>query len=288
MVNNQVIHEFQIDNLNPAWFPPQFSPHGETLLYVALKDGKFRPVAGDWEGPTFDFIQNPQFSANGTIIAYSAVQSGKSFVVVGDRTYPSGDGFLGHGEFAISSNGSEVAYIANEIAGSLRKETVVYGEWRSPTYVSEWRHVGVLDYLTLSSDGDELMYSVLKGKKSSVVLHGKHEAEYEGVRFALLSPDGNSCAFHMKKDGKYYIVVNGRSGPAFDHLVDPLEFSSDSTRLAIFARVGNKVLIMCGDRRGPEYDLVSSPVVRFSADSASIGYTAWIGNELWWKTLDLR
>ena len=210
-------------------FPPQFSPHGETLLYVALKGVPFFAVAGGWEGPTKELINNPQFSSDGTIIAYIAEQNQKSFVVVGDGTEAPYDDI---GAFATSRGGSKVAYIATEkIAGPPRKQKqfVVSGEWRSPTYVSEWPY-DALSGLALSSDGDELMYFVKKGKTPYVIMHGKHEAEYEGVRYALLSPDGNSCAFSTERDGKYSIVVNGRPGRESDDFVAPLEFSADSSR----------------------------------------------------------
>lgn len=157
----------------------------------------------------------------------------------------------------------------------------------------------------LSPDGAQLMYSVNRGEKTSLVLHGKREAEYQGIELiyggGLLSPDGSSHAFVMKQGRKLCVVVNGRYGPAFDSvLLGRGAFSPDSSRLGYFAMVDSKVFLVCGDARGPECELAfqSQPdltqcllmpfEIHFAPDGTEIGYAAFIGRELWWRTLDLR
>ena len=157
MVNNQITREFEIDPSNLlsraylALFAPQFSHHGDTLLYVAPKGDKFAVITGEWEGPTFDFIKQPEFSADGTTIAYIATQDQKSFVVVGDRTEPSFDDI---DEFSLSRNGSRIAYVAAQSFlqaassrshpwTSMRKQFVVFDRWRSPIYVSDSTHPAI-------------------------------------------------------------------------------------------------------------------------------------------------
>jgi hypothetical protein len=309
MVNNLVHREFEIEPNNLlsrpdlGRVPPQFSHHGDTLLYVVPKGNKVAAIAGEWEGPPFDFIKRPQFSGDDTAIAYIAEQRLRDHLVVGEWRGLEHDNIS---EFAISRNGSRVAYIASEhMPHGKLTEFVVSGEWRSPVYNSDWHKGAGVSDLQLSPDGDELIYSVNTGAKISLVLHGKREAEYLGIESiygcGLLSPDGTAQAFVMKQGGKYCVVANDRYGPAFDEVFLPLRaFSPDSSRLGYFARVGGKVFLVCGDARGPECELAFQShadltqcllmpfEIQFAPDGTEIGYAAFIGREIWWKILDLR
>jgi hypothetical protein len=109
---------------------------------------------------------------------------------------------------------------------------------------------------------------------------------YQSCEGVAYSPDGRARAYAAERDGRWFLVVNGKEGPPFDRIVTPA-FSADGTRLVYRAREqGRRFVVVAGldaktVRRLPAYDQVFP--VRFTADGKAIAYGVKDGQQLAWK-----
>ena len=60
----------------------------------------------------------------------------------------------------------------------------------------------------------------------------------------LYSKDGHHYVYAARKGEKWFVVVNGKEGPAFDRVVLPV-FSPDGKRLVYRARKDGKRFLSC-------------------------------------------
>ena len=111
------------------------------------------------------------------------------------------------------------------------------------------------------------------------------------IRYGLIQEpvycrQNGTLAYAAMRDGKYFIVLNGKEGPAFDAVVS-LKISPDGTKLIYRAREGAKRFVVVADvqgkehRRQPAYEMVFVPV--FTPDGKAIAYGVKDGSQLAWK-----
>lgn len=112
-----------------------------------------------------------------------------------------------------------------------------------------------------------------------------NDARFSSVRDPVYSASGTP-AFAAMSDGKYFVVINGKKGPPFDAVVEPL-FTPDGTKLVYRARKADKRMIVIADAGGgdhrplQEYEMVFP--VSIGADGKSISYGVKEDNRLIWK-----
>lgn len=128
--------------------------------------------------------------------------------------------------------------------------------------------------------------------KSRVWVHkafysdGIKEKEYDEAEFLSYSGDSRLYAYAARSGENWFLVVNGKEGPAFDRVVTPL-FSPDSKYIIYRARKDGKRFVVVADANGkvvsqhPAYEQVFQPV--FTSDGKSIAYGVKDGQKLIWK-----
>ena len=102
----------------------------------------------------------------------------------------------------------------------------------------------------------------------------------------MYSGDSGLHAYAARKGNNWFVVVNGKEGPAFDRVVTPM-FSPDGSRLVYRARQDGKRFVVVADANGkvirqhPAYEQVFP--VAFTADGNSVAYGVKDGRKLIWK-----
>jgi hypothetical protein len=144
--------------------------------------------------------------------------------------------------------------------------------------------------LTIRPDGGAVGVLMMDGR--GVVLRQlfTQRAEptrgYESAEGLSYSPDGRSYAFAASMGGKWFVVVNGEPGPAFDRVVTPA-FSPDGRRVVFRARRAGERFVVVADAKGQTlrehspYEQVF-PVL-FTADGKASAYGVKLGRQLLWK-----
>jgi len=107
--------------------------------------------------------------------------------------------------------------------------------------------------------------------------------KYDEAADLAYSKDGRLSVYAARKGENWFVVVNGKEGPAFDRVVLPV-FSPDGKRLVYRARKDDKRFLVVADTAGktikqhPAYEQVFQPV--FTADGKSVVYGVKDGNKL--------
>jgi hypothetical protein len=113
-----------------------------------------------------------------------------------------------------------------------------------------------------------------------------HEKQYEEAAELVYNKDGSCHAYTARSGKNWFVVLNGREGPAFDRVVTP-RFSPDGTLLTYRARNNGKRFLVVSDLNGkiismqPNYEMVFPQV--FTSDGKSVAYGVKEGNNVLWK-----
>jgi WD40 repeat protein len=139
---------------------------------------------------------------------------------------------------------------------------------------------------------DKKMSTALISSNNTVFLQqlypvgGGREIGYEAAEGLVYSRDGSFHAYAAQKGESWFVVVNGKEGPAFDRVVSP-KFSPDGKFLVYRARKAGKRFVVVADTTGksirthPAYEQVFDAV--FTADGKSVAYGVKDGQKLIWK-----
>jgi Tol biopolymer transport system component len=226
------------------------SPDGKRVAYISKAGGKCFAVVDGHKGREYDSCQRVVFSPNSKRVAYVATSGGRAFVVADGVK---GKEYLTAGQPVFSPDSRMVAYNASPEPG---KRLVVANGVESKPY-----------------DFD---------KRGSVRLQPGNF--YFPFHF---SPDGKRVAYVAKRDGKYFVVVDGKEGRKHD-LTEKVVFSPDGKRVAYVAMRGpyhpgtwgamedmvrGHWSVFIDGEQGKEYALIRSAPV-FSPDSKRIAYVA--------------
>ena len=110
---------------------------------------------------------------------------------------------------------------------------------------------------------------------------------YPAVSDLVYSPVGTSYAYVVQRGSQSCIVVNGKEGPGFDGVIDPV-FTPDGMRVLYRARKFNKRFIVIADSRDGKtlkqlsgFDEVFQPI--FIGDGKTVAYGVRDGDKLIWK-----
>ena len=121
-----------------------------------------------------------------------------------------------------------------------------------------------------SNNGAGVAYSAEKNGKEYVVHNGRPGKLYSTVGTIALSPDGSRIAYGALVDGRWRMVIDGTEGAAFSTVKAPL-FSPDGKHLAYQAMSGEKwyLVVDSAVNAGTETRFLDH---QFNADSRKIVY----------------
>ena len=284
-----------------------FSRDGSRFAYVAKDDRKasneFVVVDGK-RGPTVDGVGTLSFSPDGRVV-YGAKLSDKWSIYIEHEKGPSFDSvyypvfardaktttYIGkQGDKYVSITDGKQGEMFDDIsfpANSRYGTTVAYrakqdGKWfvvvngkRGPTFDS------IEDGPAISEDGSKVAYVAYEssvqstpGAARKVLMIGdrRQELDYATTVYGLIfSPEGSRVAYKVRKNNKYYVVDGDRRGPEYD-LITSMVFTPDGSRVAYDAYQSGKAFLVVGDTNGPPFDEVYSP--SFSPDSSQVAFVA--------------
>jgi WD40 repeat protein len=115
---------------------------------------------------------------------------------------------------------------------------------------------------------------------------GIQEKSYEETSDLVYSGDGSQHAYAARNGKSWFVVVNGKEGPAFDKVVTPV-FSPDGRVLVYRARKDGKRFMVVSDssskviNQHPPYEMVFPPV--FTAGGKAVAYGVKDGRQFIWK-----
>jgi hypothetical protein len=245
-------------------------------------------------------------SADGGHYAFVSPKAGKEFLVIDGRA-PEGSGYDQIIAFLFTSDGKHLAMQARD---GKKWVVAVNG-----VVIASYDNVDHLFGLTVGEDS-HVAYGVNMGKESFLVLDGKHEKVYPGIRedSVQFSPD-NRLAYIAKtekglvavvgdseskpydllpyivfsRDGKRFghparvgayqvAVVDGVEGKKYDE-VDYIRFSPNGKRVAFVAIADQKQFVVVDGKDGKGYTQIVPHTLSFSPDSRRVGYVSSIGDE---------
>jgi len=112
------------------------------------------------------------------------------------------------------------------------------------------------------------------------------EAPYDDAESLVYAAAGRAHAYAARKNDRWFVVANGRAGPAYDRVVTPA-FSPDGKYLVYRVRRDGKRFVVVADASGKvirehaAYEQVFP--VQFTADGRSVAYGVKDGRMLAWK-----
>ncbi|MGA9773345.1 MAG: zinc ribbon domain-containing protein [Blastocatellia bacterium] len=260
-----------------------FSPDGR-IVYGAKLSDKWSIYIEHEKGPTYDSVYYPVFARDAKTITYIgrlgdkyvAVTDGKQGEMFDDISFP-----------VNSRYGTTVAYRARQNG----KWFVVVNDKKGPAFDS------IEDGPAVSEDGGKIAYVAYESplsrlsperddglaniayqsatsamRKILMIGDKRQELDYSTTIYGLLfNPEGSRVAYKVRKYNKYYVMDGDKKGPEYD-LITALVFTPDGSRVAYAAYQSGKGFIVVGDTNGPAFDEVYPP--SFSPDGSQIAFVA--------------
>lgn len=116
------------------------------------------------------------------------------------------------------------------------------------------------------------------------------ERRYDEANGLTYNRDGSAHAYSAREGNKWFVVVNGVDGAAFDRVISP-KFSPNGKYLVYRARKDGKRFVVVAKKTGkiirqhPSYEQVFD--VEFTADGKSVAYGVKDGQQLVWRVESL-
>lgn len=130
---------------------------------------------------------------------------------------------------------------------------------------------GGIPGIVFSERGDGVAYLVKEAGKYQVRHNDRTSVHYDLVSHLKISADGRHMAHDYLLEGKRYMVLDGKVGPVFDDVWEPV-ISPDGLHVAYVARNGDKHYVVIDNSISEGYRSINGNPI-FSADSKKIVYT---------------
>ncbi len=130
--------------------------------------------------------------------------------------------------------------------------------------------------VVFSDSGGGAAYTVEKNGKIYVVHNGRAGRHYASVGTVVLSPDGRRLAYGTLLDGKWRVVVDGKEGKSFAAVGTPM-FSPDGGHVAYKAMLGERWFLVVDNTQNAGTRMHYLRQI-FSGDSKKIAYVESTGD----------
>jgi hypothetical protein len=154
--------------------------------------------------------------------------------------------------------------------------------------LAEFPEEAKVERLLFNPNALAVAYLTEREKKYAFSLAGKPGREYDKIQGIVLSPDGRRYAYHARREGKWFLVVDGeekaelyelKEAPSFwefEYWLEAAVFSPDSRSFATRAlKEKDKWAVAVDGKPGEEFDFVGRPT--FSLDGTRVAYWANLG-----------
>jgi dipeptidyl aminopeptidase/acylaminoacyl peptidase len=263
--------------------PMIFSADSRHLAYSAREDDSWFMVKDGEKSQPFKSVGSPILSRDGKRLAFAAqVPGGWCMVLDGKPGKP----FEKLGPPAFSPDGRRFAYAAR----SDGKERMVVDGVEGKVYESldvvsglgAWLAFPnmVAEFPVFSADGRLAHHGKLAGKWYNVV-EGQDGEAFDKVSDIVFSPDGKRIAFGARKP-RWTVVVDGKDQGVFDE-TPYVNFSPDSKRIVMVGETGGKQTISVDGKQLGTHQGIGVPT--FSPDSSRVAYAFRTGKQ-WSAVID--
>ena len=245
----------------PAWEEvnsPVFSKRGSHVAHVVRQNRRERLVLDGKAGPWRDRIRPMLFAADGTHHVHEVSDDGDWFVMHDGQSGPDFDGVAWP---TFSPDGNRLAYWAR-----TGKRVVAVVDARKQHGFSGWWPLGNPDgqamggpRFVFSADNKRVAYVGVDQKGFGVVVDGQRQTSFDSARMPMFSPDSKHVAYAANRGGdwksgeqrkrtrptggKWFMVLDGSSGPPFDTVLCPA-FSTDSKTLSYIGIRGQQFFVV--------------------------------------------
>ncbi len=130
-----------------------------------------------------------------------------------------------------------------------------------------------LPHITFSKDSRSVAFPVRESDEWFVVHDGRPGPAAQGIGGIALSPDGARLAYVALRDSAWHVVVDGAYGEPFDAVFSrSLTFDPSGRHVAFAAERDGRVAVVIDGSIGPGHDGMGD--VTFSPDGWHVGYVA--------------
>lgn len=225
-------------------------------LYCVVRDGvESEPCEG---------VLDTVFSPDSRHFAYGARQNGKERIVFDGKPGRDYD-LIASDSLAFSPDSKSLVYRAKRDG---RRFLVVAGEEITPAGADNFGDP------VFSPDSQRKAINVTRAGKELWLIDNHAGPEYDGVGLFLFSSDSHRTAYAGRRDGRWYLVLDGVESRAYEVIGDCVRFSPDSRHLWWLAkRQGKYRLLRDLNEQEPEYDWAGHALA-ISPDSRHVAFTA--------------
>lgn len=230
-----------------------FSADSREFMYLARCDDKWFIVKNGKEGKKYDYAQNQYatFTPDGKQIAYFAGTGKDRFMVFGEKEGKKFDDIVVPPLF--TRDGKRMTYAA--LSGD--KAVVVTDGQEGAKYDM------VREYIfSTGKDGRKRMLTLAEalGKPVKYIVNCniRRKMIYEELLYIVnrFSPDGKRSAYTAQKDGKWFVVTDGKEGEKYDDIITAPIFSPDGGLAVYPAKSKGRELVVVEGNEGEKYDQV--------------------------------
>jgi len=197
------------------------SPDGTRVAYAGAKADGWVAVTDGHPGPRYDWIRADtlRFTGDSKHVVYAGLRNETWTVITDGQAGPECADF---DLLTMNPSGKGFVYAAQR--GTERWGVVTDGQM-GPEFN---RIVSVC----FSPDGSRMAYVAARGSNWVVVVDGVSYQGTDAARNVVFSPDNRHVAYVGSKSGEppsEYVVLDGRPGPEYGHIISGPTFRSDAT-----------------------------------------------------------
>jgi len=230
----------------------RFFPGTDALMYVAIRNKKYRLVVHGTEGPPYDGVYDVTISPNGKHVAYVIKKGDKMGVVVDDKESELYDSVE---QILFSPDSKRVGFRALKIVGLKRKQvnSVVVdgkeGKWYD--WIGAWG---------FGAGSDKVFFAAQDNGGKFMVVDGKEHDRHDDISNAAITASG-TLIYSIRQGDKYPVLVDGKPVNVHTNFVGNIILSSDGMHYAYAVRdeVSEKYSVIMDSRELPgRYDGVGN------------------------------